>query len=153
MAVIHGTCVEIGGAGVLITGQPGSGKSSLALRLIDQPGHGLGNQLLRARLVSDDQVLLHKDSRKGALMATAPDEIKGLLEVRGLGLMPLEPVAKTRVILHVALKPAGEIERLPRFGQVMSAFEGVSVPLLEVDAARPQAGAVVRAALCRISRL
>ena len=40
-ALIHGTCIAIGAEGVLLVGKPGSGKSDLALRLIDQSGSGL----------------------------------------------------------------------------------------------------------------
>ena len=50
---LHGTCVAIGGKGVLILGPPSSGKSSLALRVLDEPGYGLSKSLMAAELVSD----------------------------------------------------------------------------------------------------
>jgi len=43
---IHATCVSVKGIGVLLTGAPGSGKSELAFRLIDEPGHGTGSDIL-----------------------------------------------------------------------------------------------------------
>ena len=54
----HGTCIALAGRGVLIRGPSGSGKSDLALRLIDTPGNGIGAAPLEARLVADDQVHL-----------------------------------------------------------------------------------------------
>ena len=59
-ALIHGTCLAIGEAGVLLVGQPGSGKSDLALRLIDGAGAGLSGIIRAARLVADDQVAVRR---------------------------------------------------------------------------------------------
>lgn len=69
------TCVAIGGRGVLIEGEPGSGKSSLALALIDRG----------AVLVGDDGVLL--EPRGGRLWALPPPNITGLVEVRNVGIV------------------------------------------------------------------
>ena len=76
--LVHASCVSIDGAGVLLRGPPGSGKSDLALRLIDGGG----------RLVSDDQVKLTK--RGGRVLAEAPAEIAGRMEVRGVGIVKLD---------------------------------------------------------------
>ena len=59
-ALIHGTCIALDGEGVLLVGKPGSGKSDLALRLIDQPGSGLSGIPKTAQLVADDQVIIRK---------------------------------------------------------------------------------------------
>src|SRR5687767_4833 len=57
--VLHASCLDLDGKGVLIEGRPGAGKSDLSLRLIDQPGRGLtGDALKGARLVADDQVVV-----------------------------------------------------------------------------------------------
>lgn len=69
------TCVAIGGRGLLIEGEPGSGKSSLALALIDRG----------ATLVGDDGVLL--DPRGGRLWALPPPAIEGMLEIRNVGIV------------------------------------------------------------------
>jgi HPr kinase/phosphorylase len=85
--VLHGTCVSVGGEGVLILGKPGSGKSALALRLVDEPGHGISGVPLRSELVADDQVIVTRD--QGRLMASAPGALRGKLEIRGLGIVTL----------------------------------------------------------------
>ncbi|MEE8223365.1 MAG: HPr kinase/phosphatase C-terminal domain-containing protein, partial [Alphaproteobacteria bacterium] len=87
---VHGTCVVIGDAGILIRGGPGAGKSDLALRLIDDG----------ARLVSDDQVRLQ--NRGGAVIASAPDALKEMIEVNGIGLIRLD-AERTTGEAHLAL--------------------------------------------------
>lgn len=68
---IHATCVEVEGLGVLLRGPAGSGKSDLALRLIDDG----------ARLIADDYTDLTIE--EGRIIARAPDTIQDLMEVRG----------------------------------------------------------------------
>src|SRR5690606_10091511 len=80
---LHATCIAFGEFGVLLIGPSGSGKSDLALRLIDEGGFGIGTSRLEAALVSDDQVLLQRQGDE--VMASAPATIAALLEVRGLG--------------------------------------------------------------------
>ena len=92
----HASCVARHGAAVLLLGGSGSGKSDLALRLLDR---GFD-------LVADDRVLL----RNG--LASAPDALRGLIEVRGLGLLRVPPVTHpVRVALAVVLDGSGA--RLP----------------------------------------
>ncbi len=98
---MHGTCVLVSGIGVLLRGESGSGKSDVALRLIDGG----------ARLVADDQVLLHVEN--GRLIASAPDSLAGLLEVRGVGILPVPSVPSAMVGLLVDLVPHDRVERLP----------------------------------------
>ena len=75
---LHASTVAIDGRAVLIAGLSGSGKSDLALRLIDRG----------AVLVSDDYTVV---SRAGdELTACAPTTIKGKMEVRGVGLMSID---------------------------------------------------------------
>ncbi len=94
----HGSCVARDGAAVLLLGPSGSGKSDLALRLI---GRGFA-------LVADDQVLL--EGREVA----APDALRGLLEVRGLGIFHDLPAADgASLALVVDLVPAEGVVRLP----------------------------------------
>lgn len=102
-ANIHATCISLGGEGVLLLGKPGSGKSDLALRLIENK---------KAELVADDRVDLFVENNK--LFAAPPAAIAGLLEVRGVGIVRRPYLAKTEIKLAVDLveKPA-DIERLP----------------------------------------
>lgn len=104
MSLIHGTCVEWFGRGVLICGKSGAGKSDLALRLIDAG----------AVLVADDQVLLENKT------ASAPARLRGLLEVRGFGIVKLPFAETAEIALTVYLSAPDEIERLPeRFDGVL----------------------------------
>lgn len=101
MVTIHGTCVLVSGIGVLLRGASGSGKSDVALRLID------GGALL----VADDRVELR---RAGDLVAAAPPSaIEGLLEVRGVGILPVPFTATAPVGLVVDLVAHSHVERLP----------------------------------------
>ena len=86
------SCVAIGGRAVLIEGPPGSGKSSLALALIDRG----------AQLVGDDGVLL--EQRGARLWALPPPAIAGLLEIRNVGLARMAPVTAP-VALVLRLDP------------------------------------------------
>ena len=98
----HGSCAARHGAGVLLLGPPGAGKSDLLLRLM---GEGWS-------LVADDQVLLRAEG--GALRASAPPALRGMIEVRGLGLMAgLELEAETVLALAVDCVPPAEVPRLP----------------------------------------
>src|SRR5262249_18332162 len=98
---IHASCVAMDSAGVLLLGRSGAGKSDLALRLIDDG----------AVLVADDRVLL--SARKGVLRASAPDSIRGLIEIRGLGIVTM-PVKNTAAV-RLAVQLGREGPRLPQF--------------------------------------
>jgi serine kinase of HPr protein (carbohydrate metabolism regulator) len=101
MIRVHGTSVALDGAGVLLRGPSGSGKSDLALRLIDAG----------AALVADDQTELRRVST--GLRMSAPTAIAGLLEVRGVGILRVPSVPSAILHLVVTLVPSEAIERLP----------------------------------------
>ena len=101
MEQVHATCVDIDGTGVLIRGPSGSGKSDLALRLIDAG----------ARLVADDRTVLTLDGDR--VMVTSPPEIDGLFEVRGQGVIRLPCIEGAVLGLVVDLVGPEEVERLP----------------------------------------
>ena len=123
--VLHqATCVAVDGRAVLVHGDPGTGKSSLALALIDRG----------AVLVGDDGVAL--EARDGALSASPPPNIRGLLEVRNVGLLEF-PVTEARVALAVTLDP--DAPRLPDGPGTMRLL-GIDVPhfaLFPAEAALP----------------
>jgi HPr kinase/phosphorylase len=148
--LIHATCLGFEGAGVLIIGPPGAGKSDLALRLIDQPGHGTSGRLWRAQLVADDQVRVRRDGF--ALIATAPDGLAGLIEVRGLGIVAAPAVVTARLALAVTLKPLARIERMPILAEQSFELLGLSLPRVDIDPAAASAPARLRAALDWVHR-
>jgi serine kinase of HPr protein (carbohydrate metabolism regulator) len=129
---VHGTCIALGSAGTILRGPPASGKSDLALRLIDGG----------ARLVADDWIEL--DAADGELFASAPTPIAGLIEVRGLGVARMESVARVRVALVVDLVPAKAIERLPE--RATCELLGVSLPHFLIEPFAASACAKVRLA-------
>ena len=146
--LLHGTCLSIGGEGVLILGEPGSGKSALALRLIDEPGYGISGALLHSELVADDQVIVTRDQDR--LLASAPAKLRGKLEIRGLGIVTLATPASVALALAVKLQDHAAIERLPD----PASFDilGMALPLVEIDAKQPSAPARLRAALGWLKR-
>lgn len=135
MPLVHATCVAdpATGRAILLRGPPGSGKSDLALRLIDQGW----------QLVSDDQTDLV--ARGGKLVATAPATIAGKLEVRGIGIVTLPHRSSTELGLVIDLVPAVAIDRLP--APASCALQGVELPLLRLDPFQPSAAAKVRLAV------
>lgn len=143
--VRHATCIEVGGKGVLLMGAPGSGKSSLALQMIDSPGFGLGEEVLRARLVADDQVVLTAEGDR--LVATAPENLRGLIEVRGIGILALPVIEATVLSLAVELATPPATERLPEPRSLE--LLGVELPLIGLDASLAAAPARLRAAINR----
>jgi serine kinase of HPr protein (carbohydrate metabolism regulator) len=144
-ALIHGTCLAIGGEGVLLMGQPGSGKSDLALRLMDGTGAGLSGVVRGATLVADDQVVVRRSGAR--LVASPPSALAGKLEIRGLGIVEVDAVPEAELKLAVRLSPAAEIERLPDLAQARMEILGLGVPLVLIDPESASAPARVRAAL------
>jgi hypothetical protein len=140
-ANIHASCVAIGSHGVLLLGPSGVGKSDLALRLIDDG----------ARLVADDRTILFVSKR--ALHAKAPASIKGLIEIRGLGIVELPVRASAKIALVVRL--GGEGARLPeaRIYHAPTALKPITPPpLIALDARFASTPAKIRAALAAFSR-
>lgn len=132
---LHGTCVAIEGYGVLLRGVSGSGKSDLALRLIDQ--------YTDAILVADDRVDII--ARDGALYASAPANIAGKMEVRGLGIVPVEFQAEARLRLLADMVSPAQVQRMPdpEFEEV----SGVLLPRIRLAPFSPSAPALLRRAL------
>jgi HPr kinase/phosphorylase len=118
---------------VLLRGAPGSGKSDLALRLIEEG----------AELVADDQTCL--SPRDGALWAAAPEALRDLMEVRGIGIVRLAALAEAPVALLVDLVAPPEVERLPE--PEREVLLGVELPKIRLHAPEASAPAKLRLAL------
>jgi serine kinase of HPr protein (carbohydrate metabolism regulator) len=124
------TCVAIGGRALLIEGTPGSGKSSLALALIDRG----------AELVGDDSVLL--EAQGSQLIARPHPNTRGLMEVRDLGLLPFPVCEAAPVALVLLLDPEAprfieEAETVTRAGVAMPQLRLVPEgPVLHLKAER-----------------
>lgn len=119
---------------MLITGASGSGKSDLALRLMD--GGGV--------LVADDQTKL--EARNEKLFASAPLNVAGLIEVRHVGLLLVPHVSDIEVALHVALVDGNvKLERLP--GREAITHCGVAIRRVDLMAFAASTPAKIRAAV------
>ena len=140
-ANIHASCVAIGSRGVLLLGPSGAGKSDLALRLIDEG----------AKLVADDRTILF--IAKGALHARAPASIKGLLEIRGVGIVKLPVRARVKIALVVRLGREGARLPVPRLYRAPAPLMPIaSPPRIALDARFASTPAKIRAALAAFSR-
>ena len=122
---IHASAVLIGARAVLIQGPSGSGKSGLALALVE-PG-----VLPFARLIADDRAMV--EAMHGRLLVRPPQALAGQIEVRGLGIrhLPHEPVAVVGLLVDLA---APDASRLPELTAQTRKIEGITLPRLAVAA-------------------
>ena len=136
----HATCLVVGSQGVMIRGPSGTGKTALALALLD----ACRGRSIFARFVGDDQVWL--EIRGGRLIATVPEAIAGLIEVFGVGPRPADFESRTIIDLVVDLVPPAEVARYQADARCL--IEGVDVRHLVV----PERQAI-SSALAILSRL
>ena len=134
---VHASTVAIEGRAVLITGPSGAGKSDLALRLLDRG----------FTLVSDDRTILKREGDR--LIASAPPNIAGKLEIRGVGIVEMDAVDNVPVALFVEL--TSDIQRLPDDDRDRMIL-GVPLPIVSIDAMAASAPSKVAVALDRMGR-
>tara|TARA_B100000963_G_C22499404_1_gene613031 strand:- start:508 stop:933 length:426 start_codon:yes stop_codon:yes gene_type:complete len=133
---MHSSSIVIDDNGVLILGDSGSGKSDLALRLIDNG----------ATLISDDVSICKKNLNN--IYLYCPPEIKGLLEVREIGIITVPFVERIKLKLVVNLKSKNN-KRFPEDNYFK--ILGIKVPLINIDGKNSSAVAKIKVKLNEIS--
>ena len=133
MERVYGTSIVLNGNAVLFRGPSASGKSDLALRVIDAGG----------KLVADDQTLLTRE--QDTLVASCPDTIAGQLEVRGIGIVPVETVRRAPLVLVLDMTPYEQVDRIPEIRTC--SYLGLEIPLMPLAPFEASAAAKVSLAL------
>ena len=132
---VHSSAVVLDDNGVLIMGDSGSGKSDLALRLIDNG----------ATLISDDISICRKNSNN--IYLYCPQEIKGLLEVREVGIITVPFVERIKLRLVVNLK-SNNNERSPKDNSFK--ILGIKIPIINIEGKNSSAVAKIKVKLNEI---
>lgn len=137
--LVHGTAIALrkGAAwrAALIRGASGTGKSDLALRCLATPSSGLLSAEIA--LIADDQVRV--DRRAASLEVSCPPQLRGKLEVRGIGIIEVDSVDVAVLDLIVDLAPRIDVPRLPD-PPLRCMLQGLSLPrlvLTALDASAP----------------
>ena len=132
---VHATGIAIDGFGIALIGKSGTGKSDLALRLIDRG----------AILICDDAIELIEQN-EALWIGTCP-HIDGKIEVRGLGIVSKPHVEKAplRLIVNLDLEP----ERLPG-SWPLAIFGNFAIPELRLNGFEASAPIKVELALQRL---
>ena len=138
---IHATAVLVGAKAVLIRGEPGSGKSRLALRLIETAGR----EVPFVRLVGDDRVYI--ESGAGRLIVRPSQQLAGLLEIRGTGIVrfPFEAAAVVGLVIDLGYPG----DRMPAAESRKAVLEGVALPRLAVPPGHDPLPLAIEASLGR----
>jgi HPr kinase/phosphorylase len=131
IGTLQGVFVEVSGLGILLTGESGVGKSECALELMAR-GH---------KLVSDDVIEI--EERGDRLYGRSPEEIKYLMEIKGLGIINVGTIFGTHavreempidlVVEFVPVEKVGQADDAVS-GSAMRQIMGVSVPLVRLPA-------------------
>lgn len=130
MHTIHATCVRWLDCGWLLLGGSTAGKTDLALRMIDDGGV----------MVADDVVLIELIGKH--VQARAPETGFGKIELRGQGIFQVDAIDATLIDQVVRCVPAKRQERLPE--PEFWTYEGIKVPSVVVDATAASALARLR---------
>lgn len=135
--LLHASAVAFDTKGVLVRGPAGSGKSSLCATLIDTHG---------AQLVADDR--LYVDETADGMCVRPHENLTGLLEIRGLGLLRLPYLASASLALVVDLDAPQAVPRLPEpvyFDRDAPQEDGV--PLLTLHGHDPMTALTIKLAV------
>lgn len=127
---LHGVLVEVLGEGVLILGESGVGKSETALELVKR-GH---------RLIADDLVEVRRVSDT-TLLGKAPDNIRYMLEIRGLGILDVKElygVSSVKIqenidfVINMEFWAEGKVYKRIGMGGESTAILGVKIPSVTI---------------------
>ncbi len=118
---VHASVALVGERGVLVRGDSGSGKTSIVLALIDADPAGNA-------LVADDRAVLA--AANGRLLASAPAELAGLIEIRGQGIVRAPHASPVVIDLVVDLMPAADCPRMPEADYSRTTIAGIALPRL-----------------------
>ena len=151
--LVHGSCVKLAAAtvpfgtygegAVLLLGESGAGKSDVALRLI----------AAGAKLIADDQTALFEE--EGRVFAESPAHLRGMMEVRGVGILNVDSAARAPLVLAVRLLDNSEIARMPEpsvYALPAALQAAVNPPLLMLNAFEASAPAKIAAAAAVVAR-
>ncbi len=132
MITLHASAVVLDGLAVLLRGPSGIGKSDLALRLLDEG----------ASFLADDYVELHANDEH--IRIQAPEKIRGLLEVHGLGIVKRPALDGAPLGLVCDLVPASLIDRMPKRLHLLRLDDIEGAPIIQLDGRTASATARIR---------
>jgi serine kinase of HPr protein (carbohydrate metabolism regulator) len=132
---VHATAVLVGADGVLIRGESGAGKTTLALALIERGG----------RLIADDRLTIC--ALHGRIVASASQATLGMIELRGRGVMSIAHERSAVIRLVADIVDEEELERMPEEHQLTTTIAGIPLPRQPVPPAPGRAVRLVEAAL------
>jgi serine kinase of HPr protein (carbohydrate metabolism regulator) len=133
---LHASCVAVGEAGILIRGAAGTGKSTLARAVVSRAW--LAGRY--AAFVADDRVRI--TAVGGRIIARPVAAIAGLMEIRGLGIVPVAHEAQV-VLRFVVDCLANDPHRLPEAEELQTILAGVALPRLPLAATAEAASNVL----------
>ncbi len=125
---LHATCVAFGPYAVLLRGPSGAGKSDLALRCLSL-NCAAGEEPL---LVADDQVVV--TARDGVAVASAPERLRGLIELRGIGIVAMAYAQSAELVLVCDLVSEERVPRMPPETSEIFEISGLTLPLIRLAA-------------------
>lgn len=131
--IVHGTAITRGSRAVLLRGPSGAGKSDLALRALATPLDALDGTSGQDgfQLVGDDQVVVRRSG--DGLTVHAHPRLAGLIEVRGIGIVPVAHAGPAALVLIAELVSGGAVDRLPDPWPTESLL-GITLPVLRIVA-------------------